>query len=149
MESDSANLSPNLTEELQEKSSCTAYFTYKGYPVNVVSTTQLVIILLRPWRIWMIVRRSLASTYVQFTVAKIDPCVVVKLSVTSWYVMKQPFLMVLKAKLGSWLLLFVPLIAVGFEWSDRTTTALTKVNTVSSSGRQHLRFVIFANRLHP
>ena len=31
------NVALNLTEEPKERTSCTADFTYKGYPVNVVS----------------------------------------------------------------------------------------------------------------
>lgn len=37
VENDATNLTLNLVEEPKEKSSCTADFTYKGYPVNVVS----------------------------------------------------------------------------------------------------------------
>lgn len=37
VENDATNLTVNLTEEPKEKVSCTADFTYKGYPVNVVS----------------------------------------------------------------------------------------------------------------
>ncbi|KAJ7381518.1 Protein naked cuticle 1 [Desmophyllum pertusum] len=36
VENDSTNLTLNLTEESKEKGSCTADFTYKGYPVNVL-----------------------------------------------------------------------------------------------------------------
>lgn len=36
VENDGANATLNLTEEPKEKGSCTADFTYKGYPVNVL-----------------------------------------------------------------------------------------------------------------
>ena len=37
VENDATNPTLNLIEEPIEKSPCTADFTYKGYPVNVVS----------------------------------------------------------------------------------------------------------------
>lgn len=36
-ENDATNLTLDFTEEPKEKATCTADFTYKGYPVNVVS----------------------------------------------------------------------------------------------------------------
>ena len=39
VENDTINFALNLTEEPKERASCTADFTYKGYPVNLVSMT--------------------------------------------------------------------------------------------------------------
>lgn len=36
VENDATNLTLDFTEEPKEKATCTADFTYKGYPVNVL-----------------------------------------------------------------------------------------------------------------
>ena len=124
VENDTINFALNLTEEPKERASCTADFTYKGYPVNLVSMTWLLQI-----NVCGLDLRALISLLMKFkSVLTFDR----RQRITN--VRRKCSASVSKSRCF-FVCLSLALMAGGLHWSDITTATLPKVNTKSSSGR--------------